>query len=57
MAKNPIARALRSPHLKMQLLKNKKTYSRKQKHKMQSEIKIYQKGQNLKNLPLFLYAN
>ncbi len=37
MAKNPIAKALRSPHLKQQVVKNKKAYCRKDKHKHKTE--------------------
>lgn len=37
MAKNPIAKALRSPHLKQQVQKSKKAYCRKDKHKNQTE--------------------
>lgn len=33
MAKNPIAKSLRSPHLKMQTIKSKKAYTRKAKNK------------------------
>ncbi len=32
MAKNPIAKSLRSPHLKMQTIKSKKAYTRKAKN-------------------------
>lgn len=37
MKRNPIAKALRSPHLKQQVVKNKKAFSRKAKHKKQTE--------------------
>lgn len=40
MTKNPIAKALRSAHLKMQRLKNKKLYNRKQKHKTISKGRV-----------------
>ncbi|WP_420830572.1 DUF7230 family protein [Pseudaquidulcibacter saccharophilus] len=33
LKRNPIAKSLRSPHLRLQVVKNKKTYSRKIKHK------------------------
>jgi hypothetical protein len=32
MARNPIAKALRLPHLKAKVVKSKKLYSRKEKH-------------------------
>ncbi len=35
MAKNPIAKALKSPHLAPKVVKNKKAYNRKIKHKEQ----------------------
>ncbi|MBN8646815.1 MAG: hypothetical protein J0L55_02585 [Caulobacterales bacterium] len=35
MAKNPIAKALKSPHLAAKVVKNKKIYNRKIKHKEQ----------------------
>lgn len=35
MAKNPIAKALKSPHLAPKVVKNKKVYNRKIKHKEQ----------------------
>lgn len=33
LKRNPIAKSLRSPHLRLQVVKNKKAYSRKPKHK------------------------
>lgn len=34
--RNPIAKSLRSPHLRQQTVPNKKAYSRKAKHKKAS---------------------
>lgn len=41
MAKNPIAKALKSPHLAPKVVKSKKVYNRKIKHKEQIKGREY----------------